>query len=106
MLVVQPDSDLGARLASALSRCGHNAVSISAASWAVPLVRAEPPDIVVLERTAPGFERLLGVLDGLNGRVRVLVTRFSGVPQPRRWLDAPLAACLVRRVEDAVSPVL
>ena len=106
VLVVQPDSDLAARLACAISESGHDAVVISAASWAVPLVREEPPDVVVVERTAPGFGRLLEALDDLELRVPVLVTRFSDVPRPYRATDAPVFACLVRRVEDTAWQML
>lgn len=103
VLIVQPDPELGAGLVYAMSRSGHDAVTVSVASWAVPLVRAQPPDVVVLERRAPGFESLVKVLERLNVRVAVLITRLLEVPQPHRWLDAPLVACLVRHVEDAAT---
>lgn len=103
VLIVQPDLDIGCTLASAILAAGHDADVVAAACWAVALVRENPPDVILLEQRAAGYERLLDTLDGLGVHVPVLVTRFSSVPPAYRRIEPPVLAALVRRAEAAAE---
>jgi DNA-binding NtrC family response regulator len=103
VLVIQPDVEIGRLLVCALAASGHQAELVSAASWAVPLVRDEPPDVILLERSAHGFELLLDAIDDLRANVPVLVSRFAAVPPAFRHPDAAVVAAIVRRAEAAAS---
>jgi hypothetical protein len=100
VIVVQPDEVIGGIVVDAMAESGHTVTRLSAASWAVRGVREDPPDVVVLERRAVGFEQLLDALDSLG--VAVVVTRFSEIPGIDEWLAGPQARALVRRVEQVV----
>lgn len=100
VIVVQPDEAIGSIVVDAIAESGHTVTRLSVASWAVPVVRQDPPDVVLVERRAVGFEQLLSTLGDL--RVAVVVTRFSEVPGVEGWLDGSQARALVRRVEALV----
>lgn len=101
VLVVQPDSGIGRLIVSAVTVSGHHAEMLSAASWAVPVVRRSCPDVVLVESTAHGFDDLLDALDDLEVTVPVLVTQFRKIPPAFRTPDATVIAALVRRAEAA-----
>ncbi len=101
VLVVQPDGPTGAALAGALRAAGHEPVVVSTASWAAPFVREHRPDVVILERSAAGYEVLLDAIDDLDVHVPVVVTRFRDLPVSLRAADELEAAVVARCAEDA-----
>lgn len=103
VLVVQPDLEIGRLVVSAIAASGHRAELVSAASWAVPLVRQDPPDVVLLESSAQGFEQLLDVIENLRVNVPVLVSRFANIPSAFRRPDSKVIAAIIRRAEAAAS---
>jgi DNA-binding NtrC family response regulator len=100
VLVVQPNDAIGRAITGAMSASGHEALMVATATWAVGLVREDPPDVVLLERSAAGYERLLDALDSLGVSVPVVVTRFKEVPSSSRCIDPAQVAALVRQVEE------
>jgi hypothetical protein len=98
VVVVQPDRAIGSTIACAVASCGHRVMSVPAASWAVPLVRCDLPDVLVVDRAAYGYGRLMAELDVLPVPVSLVVTRFAPARCSARFIrDA--AAEIVRRVE-------
>jgi DNA-binding NtrC family response regulator len=101
VILVQPDSRVREALACALEASGHEVLQVSAATWAVPLLREDAPDVVVVERASRGYERLLDALDDLDVYVPVVVTRFALAPPWSRAVDGDVAREVLRSVEVA-----
>ncbi len=99
VVVAQPDSAVRDALAAALEHQGHEVLPLSAASWAVPRLQQELPDVVVVDRAAHGFDRLLDALDDLDVFVPVVVTRYGVAPRCAR--SDEMARDVLRQVELA-----
>ncbi len=103
VLVVEPDQEVADALAAAISAAGHRPVVVSAATWATALLSRHAPDVVLLERSAPGYERLLDAVDDLDFHVPVLVTQLRDLPASCPLDEQLLAAIVVHWIENAAS---
>lgn len=58
LLVVEDDPDIAELLRHYLERAGHEVVVLTQGTEALPHVRAEQPDLVILDRMLPGLDGL------------------------------------------------